>query len=447
MNAGQRQQKAVCQGLDESAKGLVKLGNQKYAIPYLLPGETAVLDCSGKKDSAPKLQQIESSSLNRVTPRCSCFYQCGGCQLQHLSYQAQLEWKQKRVEGLLSGFGTVRPILGMEEPWQYRNKIHSTLSAGKKGGIVSGIYEENSHRVVPVIHCPIQDAYADEVVASVREAMRSCKLQPYQEDTGKGLIRHILIRRAVSTNQTMVVLVTASQIFPGRNNFVTALRKLRPDITTIVMNVNPKKTSMVLGEQERVLYGKGTIEDTLCGCTFRLSPKSFYQVNPRQTEVLYGQAIELAGLTGTETVIDAYCGIGTIGLIASRHAKRVIGVERNRDAVGDAIQNAKRNHAGNIQFVVGDAGQFLREMAGQGEKADVVFLDPPRSGSDETFLESLCKMSPKRIVYISCNPETQKRDLSYLVKKGYCVKTIQPVDMFPQTVHVETVCLLVHQNK
>ena len=244
----------------------------------------------------------------------------------------------------------------------------------------------------------------------------------------------------------MVVLVLGSPILPSSNNFVKALRKEHPEITTVVLNINDRKTSMILGEREKVLYGKGFIRDELCGCTFRISPKSFYQVNPVQTEILYQKAIEFAHLTGTESVIDAYCGIGTIGLIASGHAKEVVGVELNKDAVKDAILNAKENQIRNVRFFQGDAGEFMEAMAAEGNSMDVLFMDPPRAGSDEKFMASAVKMGPEKIVYISCNPETLARDLKYLTKKGYQVKKIQPVEMFAFTEHVETVVLLSQQK-
>ena len=287
-----------------------------------------------------------------------------------------------------------------------------------------------------------EDQKADEIIGTIRGMMHQFKLTPYNEDTGRGFLRHVLVKRGFSSNQIMVVLVTGTPVFPSKNHFVAALREKHPEITTILMNVNPYQTSMVLGENEKVLYGDGTIEDILCGCVFRISAKSFYQINPVQTEILYQKAIAFAGLTGKETVIDAYCGIGTIGLVAAKDAGQVIGVEVNRDAVKDAIANAKRNGIKNAYFYHADAGRFMTEMAKEGQTAEVVMMDPPRAGSDLAFLSSLAALSPKRIVYISCNPETQERDLSYLVQHGYQVKAIQPVDMFPHTNHVETVVLL-----
>ena len=291
-------------------------------------------------------------------------------------------------------------------------------------------------------NCLIEDEKSQEIIRTIRGMLKSFKIRTYDEDTGYGLLRHVLIRRGFSTGEIMVVLVTGSPIFPSKNNFVKALRKAHPEITTVVLNVNDRQTSMVLGDREKPIFGSGFIKDRLCGCMFRISPKSFYQVNPVQTEILYQTAIDYAGLTGKETVIDAYCGIGTIGLIAAKKASKVIGVELNKDAVKDARINAKENKITNAAFYQGDAGRFMVEMAAKGEKADVVFMDPPRAGSDERFLSSVVKLSPKKVIYISCNPETLARDLKYLTKHHYKVEKIQPVDMFPFCDHVETVCSL-----
>ena len=273
--------------------------------------------------------------------------------------------------------------------------------------------------------------------------LKSFKIRTYDEDTGYGLLRHVLIRKGFQSGEIMVVLVTASPVFPSKNNFVKALREKHPEITTIVQNINGRGTSMVLGDREQVLYGKGYITDQLCGCTFRISSKSFYQVNPVQTEKLYNLAIELAGLTGKETVLDAYCGIGTIGIIASRKAGQVIGVELNQDAVRDAVNNAKLNQISNIRFYCNDAGQFMVNMAERRDRADVVIMDPPRSGSTEKFMDSIKKMGADKVVYISCNPETLARDLRYMKKLGYRVDgNAVGVDMFAETYHVETVIMM-----
>lgn len=373
---------------------------------------------------------------------CPAAKKCGGCQYQGMPYERQLKKKQERTEKLLKPFCTVYPITGMEQPYHYRNKVHAVFDRLKNGTVISGVYEEGTHRVVPVTSCLIEDEKADAVINDIRGLVKSFKIKIYNEDTGYGLLRHVLIRRGFSTGELMVVLVLGSPVLPSKNNFVKALRKLHPEITTIVVNVNDKKTSMVLGDRETVIYGKGYIEDVLCGRTFRISPKSFYQVNPVQTEKLYGKAIELAGLTGKERVIDAYCGIGTIGICAADQAAEVIGVELNRDAVRDAVRNAKRNQVKNISFHCADAGKFMVQMAARGEHADVVFMDPPRNGSDENFMRSVVKLGPKRIVYISCNPETQARDLKFLTSHGYRARGVYPYDCFPFTGHTETVCLL-----
>lgn len=374
--------------------------------------------------------------------RCSAAKKCGGCQYQGIPYRDQLKKKQKLVEELLKKYGKVQPILGMENPYYYRNKVHSVFGRDRRGNLISGTYRAGTHEIVQAEECLIEDRKCQEIIRTIRGLLKSFKIKTYDEDTGYGLLRHVLVRRGFQTGEIMVVLVLGSPILPSKNNFVKALRKEHPEITTVVLNVNDKRTSMVLGEWEKPIYGKGFIQDRLCGCTFRISPKSFYQVNPVQTERLYQKAIDLAGLTGKEEVIDAYCGIGTIGMVAAKHAKKVIGVELNKDAVRDARMNAKDNRISNIEFYQGDAGEFMVAMAAKGQKADVVFMDPPRAGSDEKFLSSLITLKPKNVVYISCNPETLARDLKYLVKKGYEVKKIQPVDMFPGTGHVETVCLL-----
>lgn len=367
--------------------------------------------------------------------------QCGGCQLQGIPYHKQLEQKQKKTEELIGPYCRVFPICGMENPYHYRNKVHAVLDH-KKGKVISGIYAEGSHRVVPVDSCLIEDEKADEIIVTIRELLQSFKLPVYDEDTGRGLFRHILIRVGKTSGQIMVVLVMASPIFPSKNNFIRVLRQKHPEITTIVQNINDQDTSMVLGEREKVLYGKGYITDTLCGKEFRISPRSFYQINPLQTEKLYQKAIHLASLTGKERIVDAYCGIGTIGLIASDRVKQVIGIELNEDAVRDAMKNARANNVSNVEFYCDDAGDFMREMAANGEKVDVVFMDPPRNGSDEIFLSSVVQLAPKRVVYISCNPETMARDLEYLTGHGYRAITAWPFDMFPHTYHTEVITCL-----
>lgn len=380
-------------------------------------------------------------------PECPVFKRCGGCQLLDMPYEKQLIQKHKTLLKLLKPYCAVPPIIGMKNPYHYRNKVHAVFDHDRNGNPISGVYEANSHRVVPVESCLIEDQKADEIIGTIRGMLKSFKIRTFDEDTGYGLLRHVLIRRGFSTGEIMVVLVTASWVFPSKNNFVKALRQKHPEITTIIQNVNGRDTSMVLGDKEQVLFGKGYIEDILCGCRFRISSKSFYQVNPVQTEVLYQIAIDAAGLTGKERVIDAYCGIGTIGIIASKRAKEVISVELNRDAVRDAIQNAKINGIHNVRFFCNDAGKFMVNMAESGERADVVFMDPPRSGSTPEFIDSVARLKPDKVVYVSCGPETLARDLAYFKKKGYEAEKGWGVDMFPGTGHVESVCLLSRKIK
>ena len=408
-------------------------------------------DIQGKKTvpvkkaeaAGKKIETTEKKSAEKKTPSpCPVSKKCGGCKWIGKEYAVQLKDKEKWVQELLKPYCKLETIIGMENPTHYRNKVHAVFGEDRKHNVISGIYEEGTHKIVPVDSCLIENQKADEIIVSIRKLLPSFKIRPYNEDTGYGLLRHVLIRTGHVSGEIMVVLVLGSPVMPSKNNFVKALVKLHPEITTIVVNVNNRGTSMVLGDKEQVIYGKGYIEDTLCEKVFRISPKSFYQVNPVQTELLYNKAIEYAGLTGKETVVDAYCGTGTIGIIASDKAAKVIGVELNGDAVKDARENAKRNQVKNIEFYQNDAGKFLVGMAEQGASVDVVLMDPPRSGSDEAFLSSVVKIGPKKVVYISCNPETLARDLKYMTSNGYKVSRAVGCDMFPFTSHCECVCLL-----
>ena len=384
--------------------------------------------------------------MAQVKP-CPLAKKCGGCQLQNMDYPRQLKFKQAKIEKLLGRYGRIGKIVGMDNPYHYRCKVQAAFGTTRGGKIISGVYQSSSHRIVNVDSCMIEDEKADEIIVTIRNLLPKFKLRPYNEDTGSGFLRHVLIRKGYNSGQILVVLVTASSVFPSKNNFVGALLKAHPEITTVVQNINSKHTNLVLGDINKVVFGNGYIEDSLCGCTFRISPQSFYQVNPAQTERLYSLAVEYADLTGKERVIDAYCGTGTIGIIASKAAGEVIGAELNAAAVCDAKANAMLNNAKNIRFICADAGQFMRDMAAEGEKADVVFMDPPRSGSDKRFLSSVVTLSPEKIVYISCNPETLERDLRYLTNNGYEVKKIRPVDMFPFTLHTECIVKLIKKEQ
>lgn len=384
--------------------------------------------------------------MNRDTlmdgQRFDCRYakECGGCSLTELGYHDQLAMKQAKVARLLKPFGRVEPIRGMENPFHYRNKVHAVFAPDRRGRILTGVYREGTHQVVPVEHCLIEDERADAIIATVRKLAVEFHYLAYDEDRRTGFLRHALVR--AGKRELMLILVTTVPEFPSKNNFLKALLTAHPELTTVVQNINNRATSMVLGKRDIVLHGKGFIEDRPCGKVFRISPQSFYQVNSAQTEVLYGLAGEMAGLTGNETVLDAYCGVGTIGLTLADRCKRLIGVELNPQAVRDAQGNARRNDVTNTNFYCDDAGRFMRQCAAEGYPIDVVMMDPPRSGSDELFLASLLQLEPRRVVYVSCDPGTLARDLAYLQKGGYKLRRAVPVDMFPATEHCEVCCLL-----
>lgn len=378
----------------------------------------------------------------KIIPQCTHARKCGGCQLQHMSYEQQLRHKQSRMIRLLGQFGHVEGIIGMENPLHYRNKVHAALGLDSRRKPVAGIYRSGSHEIIPVESCLISDNTANSILLSVRKLLPEFKIQVYDERSGTGWLRHILVRRGFKTGETMLVLVAVNPIFKLQKPFLKKLLSMHPEINTVVLNINDRFGPVVLGDREKIIYGDGYIEDELCGLRFRISSRSFYQINPVQTERLYSKAIELAELSGKETVLDAYCGVGTIGLCAANKAKQIIGVELNKDAVRDAIANAKLNKIKNCWFTAADAGEYMERMAKDGHRPDVVFMDPPRSGSDRRFIDSLIRTKPSRIIYISCGPDTLERDLKLICGGGYKVRHIQPVDMFPYTEHVECVVSL-----
>ncbi|MEF2919505.1 MAG: 23S rRNA (uracil(1939)-C(5))-methyltransferase RlmD [Acutalibacteraceae bacterium] len=381
------------------------------------------------------------------TPECNVYKKCSGCQLLNMSYDQQLTWKQIKVERLMNYYGKVNKIIGMENPYYYRNKVQTLFRMAKSGKIVTGIYQSATNGIVGVESCLLNNKRADRIVIAVKTVVKRLGISIYNPKTGEGFLKNTLVRTAYNTGENMLVLVTADGKFPKKQEFISQLLKLYPKITTIVQNINPNPNKMMLGNKEYVLYGKGKIEDVLCGCKFTISPRSFYQVNPQQTEILYKKAMDMAQLTGTETVIDAYCGTGTIGLIASKYAKNVVGVELNPQAIKDAKENAQLNKRTNIKFFNKDAGAFLEELTQDYiDSPDVLFVDPPRAGCSRVFLNSVVSIKPNKIVYISCDPTTQQRDLMFLTERGYTVKEIQPVDMFPHTNHVETVVLLSRED-
>ena len=369
---------------------------------------------------------------------------CGGCPLLALPYREQLAKKQARLQELLGGFAPVKAVQGMAEPLHYRNKAIASF-ATQRGKLVCGLYAEGTHRVLPGADCLLQEEILNKTLATVLDAARACRWTAYDEDRGTGLLRHTVLRSS-GDGKVLVTLVTPGPDLPGSKNFCTALRKKAPWVVSIVQNINPTRSSAVLGSREKTLYGPGFVLDTLCGTQFAISSRSFYQVNRTQTEVLYKKALELAKLTGRETVIDAYCGIGAIGLCAAPRAKQVIGVERNPAAVKDAAANARRNKIANARFVCADATEWMAAAAGEGLHPDVVFLDPPRAGSTPECIAAVNKMKPRRVVYVSCDPETLARDVAAFTRLGWRAAKFCPVDLFPQTKHVETVVLLSHKK-
>lgn len=373
---------------------------------------------------------------------CPVAKKCSGCQLSNMTYEQQLAYKQKDVEGLLGQFGEVKPIIPMEDPYNYRNKVQAVFRGDRSGKIISGVYQSSRNGIVGVDRCFLNDERADRIVVGIRELLRSFKLRPYDIGTGRGFLKHVLIRVGKQSGEILVTLVGADRMFPKKKDFTAALLKKFPEITTVTFSVNTNDEMLMLGSHNEVLFGKGYIVDELCGKKFRVSPQSFYQINPVQTEKLYRYAIEAAGLSKTDNILDAYSGIGTIGIIASDYVNTVQGIEYNAAAVRDAVKNCAENGiTKKIAFNKGDAGEFLRERAKNGTFYDVVFMDPARAGADRRFLNALTKIKPRRIVYISCNPATLSRDLKSLAK-DYKIKEIQPFDMFPHTRHTETAAVL-----
>ncbi len=375
---------------------------------------------------------------------CKYFKKCGACQLRNMSYKEQLSYKMSRIIKTLGRFCHAHEIVPMENTEGYRNKAQAIVFP-QGGKAVSGIYKSSSGTAVKCDFCAIETKTASEIIRVVINIANELKIQPYNAATGKGFLRHILVREGFATGEVMVVIVSSSAAFPKERQFVSLLTERFPSVTTVVHNVNDTATPLWLTDKERVLYGEGYITDVLCGCTFRISARSFYQINPVQTERLYSCAIKLAGLSGKERVLDAYSGIGTIGIIAAKNAKTVDAVEVNKSSTADAKENARLSGVSNIRFFTADTTKFINNAAAKGEKYDTVFVDPPRAGCDKNFLSRLITLAPKKIVYISCNPDTLARDLDFL-KKYYKIKQITPFDMFPHTNHIECAVLLTRKN-
>lgn len=434
--------------LGSSGEGIGRLDGFTVFIEGALPGETVrMLMLKVKKSYGyGKLLEILTPSSERREPRCPVARQCGGCQLQSLSYGAQLAYKARKVKDDLERIGrlegiSVRDTLGMETPWRYRNKAQFPVGRRTGGSCAIGFYAKRSHRIVETPVCFLQDACNDEIVRIVREFIEEYRIPPYDEERHAGLARHILTRIGKKSGEIMVCIVINGNSLPHSAELVERLRVV-PGLASVVLNVNKEKTNAILGREIIPVWGKPTISDELDGLSFEISPLSFYQVNPVQTEALYRKAVELAGLNGTETVLDLYCGIGTMSLFFARKAKQVLGVEIVEQAVADAKANAKRNGIENAEFAAGAAEEIVPGWVRNGISADVVVVDPPRKGCDAQLLETILQIAPEKIVYVSCNPATLARDLAVLAESEYHVKDVQPVDMFPMTAHVETVVLL-----
>ena len=397
-----------------------------------------------------RLMRLIEPSAHRVEPVCPVARPCGGCQLQMLDYAEQLRFKEKKIAGNLQRIGgmteiPMEPIVGMENPFRYRNKAQFPIGQDRNGKLITGFYAGRTHQIMENRNCYLGVEQNEEILNRILAWMEENGVPAYNEETGKGLVRHVLIRFGFMTKEIMVCLVVNGKKLPAEEKLIKSLTELE-GMTSITLSANRERTNVIMGKEIRCLWGQGYITDYIGTVKYRISPLSFYQVNPVQTKNLYEKAISLAGLTGNERVMDAYCGIGTIGLIASRDAREVISVELNPDAVRDAVTNAKRNQIKNVSFYQNDAGAFMVSMAEKGEKADVVFMDPPRGGSDEAFLSSVVTLSPKKVVYVSCNPETLARDLRYLTKHGYKAEEAWGYDMFAWSEHVETVCLLTQKK-
>lgn len=426
---------------DNDFNGILKDGKNVYNIPNVIYNETVEVDI----DQKPLKAKIIEPSSNRISPVCPIYYQCGGCKLLHIKYEEQLNMKTELVKKLFADhFGKgalVNKCLGMTKPCNYRNKNQVVFGNHPKEKLITGFYAENSHKIIPFKTCYVQDEISDKIVGIIKNILIKMHINAYDEDRKRGLVRHVMVKRSFKTKETMVVIVTSEDNFPGRSNFVKAVIAQCKEVTTIVQNINSRSTSAVLGNKENILYGKGYIIDELCGKKFKISSKSFYQINPYQTEVLYNSALNNAALKPNETILDAYSGVGTIGLIASSKVKKVLSVEIEKSATIDAQFNAKINNIKNVSFFNDDASNFIVNLANRKEHMDAIVMDPPRSGSDERFLKAVLKLMPEKIIYISCNPLTQVNDLKHLVDK-YEIKYIQPVDMFPHTAHIENIVIL-----
>ena len=435
--------------LTQDGSGVAKVDGYPLFVPFALPGEKATVKVikANKGYGFGRLVEILEASPDRVENPCSLHKECGGAQLLHLKYEGQLSAKEKQVRDALERIGglkgiQVHPVLGMENPWSYRNKVQVPVGE-QNGRMIAGYFKKRSHEIVNMENCGVELSMDDSIVLKVLEICKANGISPYDENEHKGILRHIMVRWAKETGEIMIVLITRTRTLPNSDEIVKDIRTSIPNVKSIVHNINTKRTNVILGERSATLWGSSTITDYIGEIKFAISPRSFYQVNPYQTKVLYDKALEYAELTGEETVIDAYCGIGTISLFLAQKAKKVYGVEIVEDAIKDAKRNAEINGITNAEFIVGASEDVITNMAKEGIKADVIVVDPPRKGCDEALLNTIIAMKPKKVVYVSCNPGTLARDLRILEAGGFQTKEVQPVDMFPQTTHVESVAKLV----
>ncbi len=376
---------------------------------------------------------------------CKVAKKCNSCQLNNLTYQEQITYKHNKCKKFLAKYAKIDPVISMDKPFEYRNKAQAVFKRERDKSIVWGLYKSTTNTLVRTRECRLHTKHSNEIFNTLCALFKSFKIIPFDPFKGTGFVKSVVIREGFATGEIMVIINGADPVFPAKKTFVSALLKKHPYITTVVTTVNKDRTKLFIGKTQDILFGDGYIKDVLCGKTFIISPQSFYQVNPVQTQKLYNKAIELATLNGTQVVLDSYCGVGTIGICASQKAKKVYAVESNKDAIIDAKKNAKLNDIENIKFVCADAKDYIAYLKDEGAKIDVAFVDPPRMGCSKEFLQSVIDMDIKTIVYISCNIETQSRDLKVLTKHGYKVEHIQPVDMFPHTNHVESVALIKKQ--
>lgn len=437
--------------MGHTCEGVGKYEDFTIFVPYALPGEQLEVAITEVKKSYAKgkIAGITKSSPYRVDAKCANYHQCGGCQLQHLDYQEQLKVKQQQIIDALLRIGkqeniVVHPTIGSENPWNYRNKMQFPI-ARNDNDVIIGCFAQGSHRIINTENCFIQHESNNVIANAVRGIVKRLNISTYDEKNGKGALRHV-IGRVGSTGEIMVVLVTNTDVLPKKEKFVAELRNNIPGLVSVMQNINSQRTNVILGHKMLNLWGKMTIADKLGEFTFNISGRSFFQVNTKQAELLYNKAVEYAELTGEETVIDAYCGTGTITLFLAKKAKTVYGIEIMEQAVKDANRNAEFNHVKNTEFIVGDTTKVMPKLYDEGICPDVIVVDPPRSGCERTVLEAFVNMKPDRIIYVSCNPASLARDIAILDELGYRAVEVQPVDMFSETSHVESVTKLIKKN-